>query len=245
MTGSRVDLLVLRWYVDLREEPPGVPERWLATCREHFPPALPHRFGDSEPLRGRLERDGDAAFVRAFARADPLVHHSGRTPALGGSLGTPTRMRRLGSMTSHSLDVRLDAADDPRLRGFFVAVAEGSRALFASASVRRDVLQEGADLTIDRHDPDVEPYLAPLGQWLGLPPRPPRWAWFGPAYTRLVRRHLSGGEPTGTGVLHVGLRDRVPADLIARLDEVDPVRRPARRMPRRQRTTLWRLVAGR
>jgi hypothetical protein len=215
---ERVDVLRLRWYVDGRREPDDVPRRWLALCRRHLPQALPRRFGATEPLRGRLDRDGDDAFAEAFGAADTLLFFAAEPPCVGGSLGTPRRHARLGPVTSHSLDVRLAAAADPAVRALFEAAAETLGTVFASASVRRDLLWTQGSLVVDRPDPDEEPYLAPLGQWLGLPPRPPRWAWFGPGYRRLVPR-----DPA---------RRWVPPDLVARLDEPDPVRRPARRLPR-------------
>jgi hypothetical protein len=223
---ERVDVLRLQWYVDSRREPADVPQRWLELCREHLPQALPRRFGATEPLRGRLDRDGDAAFVRAFAEAETLLHTAGEPPCLGGSLGTPRRRARLGPMTSHQLDVRCDAATaDPAVRSLFEAAAEAFGTVFASASVRRDLLWTGRTLVVDRPDPDEQPYLAPLGQWLGLPPRPPLWAWFGPGYRRLVPRDRQ--------------REWVPRVLVARLDEPEPARRRARRLPRGLGGPLW------
>lgn len=223
---ERVDVLRLQWYVDSRREPADVPERWLALCREHFPRALPRRFGVTEPLRGRLDRDGDAAFVQAFADADMLLFFAGQQPCLHGSLGTPRRRVRIGPMTSHQLDVRLDAAiADPAVRVLFEAAAEAFGTVFASASVQRDLLWTGGTLATDRPDPDEQPYLAPLGEWLGLPPRPPMWAWFGSGYRRLVPRDREPGW--------------VPPDLVARLDELEPSRRTARRLPRGLGGSPW------
>jgi hypothetical protein len=132
-------------------------------------------------------------------------------------------------MTSHQLDVRLDAATgNGGVRVLFEAVAEAFGTVFASASVQRDLLLTGGTLVIDRPDPDEQPYLAPLGQWLGLPPRPPLWAWFGPAYRRLVPRNWE--------------REWVPADLVARLDEPEPSRRTARRVPRGLGGSPWWVI---
>ncbi len=232
MVGEeRVDVLRLRWYVDSRREPSDVPERWLALCREHLPQALPRRFGATEPLRGRLDRDGDGAFARAYADAETLLFMAGEPPCLGGSLGTPRRTVRIGPMTSHQLDVRLDAAvADHAVRALFEAAAEAFGTVFASASVERDLLWTGRVLVVDRADPDAQPFLAPLGEWLGLPPRPPLWAWFGPGYRRLVPR---GGERGGRD------GEWVHRDLVARLDEREPSRRAARRLPRGLGGTRW------
>jgi hypothetical protein len=231
MTDARLDVLALRWYVDLRREPADLPQRWLDAARAHLPAALPRRFGGSEPLRKR--RDGDAAFVAAYATADVLLAHSGTAPTLGGTLGTPNLGRRLGPMTSHSLDVRLDAADDPGVRAFFAAFADAAATVYASASIRRGLVWTGRTLYSQGPD-DAEPYLAPLGQWLGLPPRAPVWAWFGEDYRRLVR--------VPTGVLHVEPATWIDSRLAARLDEVEPSRRVAEQVPRALRTRLRDLI---
>jgi hypothetical protein len=226
---ERVDVLRLQWYVDNRREPSDVPERWLALCREHLPQALPHRFGAAEPLRGRLDRDGDAAFVRAYAEADVLLFMAGEPPCLGGSLGTPRRSVRIGPMTTHQLDVCLDTAlSDPGVRALFESAAEEFGTVFASASVRRELLWTGRTLVVDRPDPAEQPFLAPLGEWLGLPPRPPLWAWFGPGYRRLVPANREG--------------EWVPPDLVARLGERDPARRRARRLPRGLGRSPWWVI---
>jgi len=226
---ERVDVLRLQWYVDLRREPDAVPDRWLALCRRHLPAALPRRFGAVEPLRGRLDRDGDAAFARAFAEADGLLFFAGTPPCLGGSLGTPRQHARLGTVTAHALDLHGDAAAEPAVRALFDAVADGPGTVFASASVRRDLLWTGRTLVVGRPDPEEQPYLAPLGRWLGLPPRRPHWARFGAPYRRLVPRDAEWD----------GERDWVPPELVARLDEPDPARRVARRVPRSLRRPLW------
>jgi hypothetical protein len=233
MTDTEVDVLALRWYVDRRREPDDLPQRWLDTARAHLPAALPRRFGDGEPLRGRLDRDGDDAFVAAYATADMLLAHSGTAPTLGGTLGTPTVRSRLGPMTSHSLDVRLDAAEDPAVRAFFAAFADAAATVYASASIRRGLVWTGRTLYSQGPD-DAEPYLAPLGQWLGLPPRAPVWAWFGEDYRRLVRMP--------TGVLHVDPATWIDPRLAARLDEDEPSRRVAQRVPRALRTRLRDLL---
>ncbi|MDI6099443.1 hypothetical protein QLQ12_12645 [Actinoplanes sp. NEAU-A12] len=83
-----------------------------------------------------------------------------------------------------------------------------------------------------------------MGDWLGLPPRPPAWCWLGPAYARLVRRGIDGESIAG-GLLYTG-GPWVDPRLHAHLDEVDPSRRTARRIPRGlRRSTLGLLLSGR
>jgi hypothetical protein len=230
-----LDVLSLRWYVDRRREPDDLPRRWLAAARAHLPAALPRRFGATEPLRGRGDDD---AFVAAYAAADTLLAHVGSAPTLGGTLGTPNLRHRLGPMTSHSLDVRWDAADDPAVRAFFVAFAEAAGTVFASASRRRDQVWTGR--TLCSNGPDGgEPYLAPLGQWLGLPPEPPTWGWFGPEYQRLLRVPAETRSDDDEPARWIDPR------LVARLDQVEPSRRVAAKVPRSLRTGLRHLLFAR
>jgi len=240
---SRVDVLHLCWYVDLRKEPDDTAARWLAAARAHLPAALPRRFGPTEPPRGRLDRDGDAGFRHAHSTAETLLVHAGTPPTYGGTLGTARQRSRIGPLTSHTLDVRLDAADDPAVRAFFLAVADGGATLYASASIRRQQIWTGR--TLVSHGPPGEPYLAPLGEWLGLPQRAPHWAWLGSAYARSVGRLLPRPVLTATGELRVQPPGWVPAEWVARLDEIDPARRAAVRMPRGLRTPRWRLLLRR
>jgi len=71
MAERRLDVLVVRWY-ERQDRSPDIVGRWLRAAREHLPEAVPRRFGDSEPLRGRFERDGEAGLTNAYAAADQL-----------------------------------------------------------------------------------------------------------------------------------------------------------------------------
>lgn len=137
----------------------------------------------------------------------------------------------------HTLHVDLGEADDA-VRRFALAVA-GEHTFYVSASVEHDLLLDGRTLVHDRPG-TAEPYLAALGDWIGLPPRPPLWAWFGPAYVPLVRRHLDA-EPAAGGLLRTA-GPWVPDALVSRPDEVDPARRHAARLPRGLRRSIWRVL---
>ncbi|WP_181780346.1 hypothetical protein [Pseudonocardia pini] len=208
MSEERVEALVLRWYA---RRGPGIVPRWLAAAREHLPEALPVRFGESEPLRTRFVTDAD--LVAAHAAADPLLFLRCTPPVHDVSLGAGSRG---GPVLAHTLHALLDPADE-RVRRFALAVADEDT-LYVSASVADQFLDDGT--LYGPAGRQGEPFLAARGDWLGLPPSPPVWCWFGPAYARKVGRTLwTGGE-------------WVPERFRARLDEVDPVRRHARRMPR-------------
>jgi hypothetical protein len=234
----RVDVLLVRWY-ERREGAAAVLPRWLAAAEEHLPAALPRRFGDTEPLRGRLDRVGPGGLASAYDRAEQIFLLDGVPPVRGATLAPARRPPWWGPVEAHTLHVELGGADEAVQR--FATALAGEGTLYVSASVERDLLLDGRTLVYDRSSTG-EPFLAPLGDWLGLPPAPPTWCWFGPLYGPLIRHHLDA-EPVGGGLLRTS-GPWVPADLVARLDEVDPARRRAARIPRGSRRSLWRVLTG-
>jgi len=228
----RLDVLTVRIY----ERPGAAPivPRWLAAAREHLPEAVPVRFGDTEPLRGRFDRLGEKGLLEAYAAADHLLFLTGRPPVYHASLAVPRRTG-WGPTISHGLDVEATPGDE-RVRRFALALA-GPATVYLSASVSGGLLLDGRSLIGPAAVPP-EPYLAAFGEWLGLPPEPPEWCWFGPDYASLVRRHTPGDAVAG-GLFYTG-GPWVPERLRARLDEVDPINRHARRMPRGLRRPPWR-----
>ena len=213
MPERRLDVLSVHWY-ELRTAPAVAP-RWLSAARAHLPEALPLRFGESEPLRGRFDRDGDAGFLAAAERATGLLAVMGGPPVHAASLAATPMIDRWGPVQSHTMSVEVDPADE-RVRAFALALTV-PETIYVSASTDRDLLLDRR--TLVHIGPGTrEPHLAALGDWLGLPPTPPQWCWFGPPYRRL------GGLWTGG--------EWVPERYRARLDEVDPVRRHAPRIPR-------------
>lgn len=231
--GERqIDVLTVRLY----ERPGAAPivPRWLAAARSHLPEAIPERFGDIEPLRGRFRRLGEDGLLRAYAEADSLFFLIGSPPVHHASLAAPHR-GKWGPTVSHTLDVET-GPDDERVRRFALALA-GPATFYISASIAGGLVLDGRTLVGPAPHPP-EPYLAALGDWLGLPPSPPEWCWFGPDYVPLLRRAVQG-EPLGAGLFYSG-GPWVPDRLRARLDEIDPAHRHARRMPRGLRRSVLR-----
>ncbi|MBM2619847.1 hypothetical protein JIG36_30485 [Actinoplanes sp. LDG1-06] len=221
MSEVKIDVLVVRWY---ERRNATIVRRWLDAAREHLPEAVPVRFGDSEPLRGR---GGDAEVQAAWASAAPLLFLTGKKPVFhmsmaGGGSGWPVKH---GPTSVQSLNVVAEP-DDPRVRAFARAVM-GEDTFYVSASVAGGMSLDRNTLWGPAERPE-EPYLAPMGDWLGLPPTPPAWWLFGPQYAR-----AAGGDGW------------VDAKYQARLDEVDPARRYARKMPRGLRRSAWQLITGR
>jgi len=222
MTDRRLDVLVVRWY-ERTARSPDVVARWLAAAREHLPEAVPRRYGDTEPLRGRFGRDGDQGLAEGYARAGTLLFLRGAPPVWHASLAGAGH----GPVRAHSLQAGLDPADE-RVHRFALALTHRDT-VYVSASVARGMVLDGSTLYGPAEDPE-EPCLAPRGDWLGLPPGPPAWCWFGPAYARRVARHVAA-EPIAGGLWFSG-GTWVPEPLRARLHEPDPARRHAPRGPR-------------
>jgi hypothetical protein len=231
--GERgLDVLTVRIY----ERPGAAPivPRWLTAARSHLPEAVPLRFGATEPLRGRFDRLGDQGLLDAYAVADSLLFLLGSPPVHHASLSAPHR-RSWGPTVAHALDVEV-APDDERVRRFVFALA-GPATVYLSASVSGGLILDRRTL-VGPPTLAPEPFLAARGDWLGLPPSPPSWCWFGPCYVPLVRRAVQA-SPVSGGLLWTG-GPWVPDRLRARLAEIDPARWPARRMPRGLRRSLLR-----
>lgn len=199
MPDERIDVLSLRWYVRRGEAMPGAAARWIAACHEHLPEAVPSRYGEAEPLRRRWHTEGgEAGFVAAHADAvGSLILGRGDPPVLGGGLATMRHVIAWGPVVSHSLDLDRTVLDDPgarrRVLAFFTAVADGPGSVYAEAHDVPDVAWTGRTLYHDR--PPERPYLAAHGDWLGLPPTRPRWAWFGPRPAHALLRPRPAQPP--------------------------------------------------
>jgi hypothetical protein len=244
----RVDVVTLTWYAHVDRRPTDLGTLWLELCRRHYPAALPRRFGATEPLLGRLDRDGDLGFVAA-AEGEHGVYLVGTGPVYGGSLSGPWPSR-MGPVARHTLTV--DRAVGQDVAVLFVTVAEAAGCHLAVADVVREMVWTGRTLVFEAGTERPPPPL--LGRWPGLPPRLSAWTWFGPPYDRLVRSHLPTAEPTPGGLLHrwaprpldadelrtAAPSSWLPTDLLARLDadtlggeRVEPARRIPRLVPRR------------
>ena len=232
MSGSTVDVLVVRWY-ERADTSPDIIGRWLTAARRHLPEAVPRRFGDHEPLGGDLPAAGEQGLARAYAQADPLLFLAGTPPVFHAALTAAGG--RSGTCAVHTMHAVLDPGDE-RVRRFALALTHPGT-FYVSASIAGGETLDG-DTLYGPGDRPAEPYLAPRGRWLGLPPSAPAWCWFGPGYTRLVRRHVTT-EPVAGGSWYAG-GAWVPERLRARPGEADPARRPAARLPGTPRR-WWRL----
>lgn len=159
----------------------------LAVAEPRMPEAMPHRFGTFEPMQGRLERDGKAAFSalfdedhflfwkgkrpfqwgfvhleRGWGSALPQAERDARTPTLGGRKGVSPDSIRLEFEPGLATDERWLQA----LANLFRAVARELEPFFAGA-----YFHSGSFGLTGRY-------------WLGIPPEPLWLTWVGKPYLR-------------------------------------------------------------
>lgn len=221
------------WYVRASEAIDGVAQRWVAAAREHLPEAIPQRYGDSEPLRGRWHTGGgEEGLVEAHARADPMfalgydgVPGPTGVRVFGAGLPIAAGARPLGDATSLTLSVAAGAAAE--IEPFVLALAQGPGTILVLRDAPMRWGWTGRTLFTQEYRPI--PYLAPHGRWQGLPPDPPPWCWLGPEYARAVRRYVPGTEVAGGLVPEPGVW--VPEEWRMRPDALEFHDRAAPRMP--------------
>lgn len=181
--------LRMSWYRN-RDGSPDMAERYLAAAREHFPPAVPTRFGTHEPMQGRFPRDDDGAFGE-LARQEPLgsIIFSGR--GMSGSISDWTDDLRARIQT---IRLRVDPSTLSRARmaaiaPFFEEVARRASCDFAAvqlsvSGIPLDVMSRGC--------------------WAGMPSEPVWMSWYSSEYAELIRPFLTSGDisESAEGFLH-------------------------------------------
>ena len=152
----------------------GVPQRWVAAAREHLPEAIPQRYGDSEPLRGRWHagggEEGSSRPTRRPTRCSPSATTVCAGPTevrmFGAGLPIAAGIRPLGDATSLTLSVAAGAA--AAIEPFVLAVAQGPGTILVLRDAPMRWGWTGRTLFTQEYRPS--PYLAPHGRWQGLPP---------------------------------------------------------------------------
>ncbi|SEF11773.1 hypothetical protein SAMN04489740_4141 [Arthrobacter alpinus] len=189
MITDRVDVI---FYFLNQDSPNDLPQIFLRLARKYLPEALPRRFGEYEPLRGNLARDGDQAFIDAADNTGSSgLSLVGNYPVCGGYYDKDSEMP-VGRLSLY-LDktVFSDRQWRDALQAFFIAFATESRSFFASAEVLREFVlsQRGFGST----SASERRLLGAIGgTWKGLHPYPHWWTWFSPDYVQLVSPHLTG-----------------------------------------------------
>jgi hypothetical protein len=260
---ERADVVCLTWYARKSDVDDGFGEVYPTLCRRLLPEALPRRFGEFEPLQAKLRDVGDDGFAEAWRDATSRVLFSATTPCIAGSISARPSTRHPLRVWDMTLDLHFEPLADSRwrdaVRQLFVAIADHLRAFYASAEVTRGHIWNGRSMWSDQ---STEWPISPARRdgWMGLPPYPVWWAWYGAPYRSLVGSEPPRGHSAShdRGLLHEladapvdrdqltrlvtrhrGLRRRaewVPAELIAQVrpsdDRVLPTPlRPAQRIP--------------
>lgn len=192
-------VLELQWLVN-RQLTAADGDALLDVLDRRMPEALPRRFGTFEPMQGRLERHGRAAFTSLWDE-DEMVSWKGRRPfewgfaSLWRGWGSALTVEENYDLTpviaghkapnidSVSLTFGDDVAADPRwcdaLADLFGQVTERMSPFFAAAFMRWD-------------DDLQETHL--MGRyWLGVPDAPLWLVWVGDEYRELLPEPLPGG----------------------------------------------------
>ena len=220
--NERVKVINLDWYTRRMFVGPDFGAQYAGICRRLLPEALPRRFGEHEPLQGKLAGAGDGGFANAWRDATSILFFAASPPCISGSMGAgpaeqhPCPIWRMG-VQLHYQPLAADLRWREAVRRFFLAIAEDLRAFFASAEVTRGNIWNGRSLWSDG---DTEWPITParVHGWMGLPPYPLWWAWYGEPYRGLIPGHLSGGEVTETpgGILHQLAGEPLDRDELAR-----------------------------
>lgn len=212
----------------------------LAVLRTIAPEALPRRFGDFEPMQGRLERDGDDAFAEMW-NGNSIAFWNGRFPldhgyvslqrGWGSALSPEERDARtpeLGGRKAIDVDALIlefhaEVIDDERwlslLSRLFVAVARQLGCFFAGSYCRPD--------------PDGNDVVLRGRYWLGIPDVDLWLVWVGDPYQELLPDRFAHANQSDGGVfLRLGatpvawaeLRDKRidwPQQILRRGDHLD------------------------
>lgn len=231
---ERVATVDVAWYCLEDEMGPDAASLFIDAAQQLLPEALPRRFGEYEPLQGKLAETGPESFVGAWRNATSLLFTAGSAPCIGGYLSAGPGAQHRDGFWSMSLDFLADPIREPAwreaLRTLFVRLADEFPAFYASAEVTTGHIWSGRSLWSDG---DTEWRINPVRYregWTGLPPRSPWWAWLGEPYaeyypnlpaerTMQTKRgvlYSAADEPSGPSGL-VPLAKWLPEDLFSRL----------------------------
>jgi hypothetical protein len=217
VTGSdRIDMVELTWYTAHNGD--HLARRFLTEARRHLPEALPRRFGTYEPLQGRLERDGDDAFIEEAAGAHS-VYSKGKYPVIHGGIAGSTALGAPLSRLHLSIPRPVLGLPDWRaaIEAFFMAIACDALTVFAYGEVVRNVGWSGQSNWYDQKVEKSHSLVLTRRGWMGLHPYPVWMTYFGHDYADLVRDQLGEDaieQPFG-GVLKKWSPDPMDRDALA------------------------------
>lgn len=85
--NERVKVINLDWYTRRMFVGPDFGAQYAGICRRLLPEALPRRFGEYEPLQGKLAGAGDGGFANAWRDATSILFFAASPPCISGSMG--------------------------------------------------------------------------------------------------------------------------------------------------------------
>jgi len=202
---TRVPEVGLVWCCLREQVPADAPELIIAAAGRYLPEALPRRFGEYEPFRGKYSETGVEGFSQAWRAATSSLFFSGSGPCTGEYLSAGPSEQFPDRYWSMSLTLLADPLGEAQwrdaVRDLFTALADTLGTFYASAEVTRDNTER------------VVRTLRSGDGWLGLPPTPTWWSWFGSPYAS-VAELLPGDRLRSTlkGVLFESATEPRPRD---------------------------------
>lgn len=233
---SRVATVEVEWYC-LRDNLPSDPARaFVSTAERCLPEALPRRFGEYEPLQGNYSDAGVDGFAAAWTAATTTLFTTATAPCVAGHLDPGPAAPRPGRFWSASLTFLADPIAQPgwhaALRRLFVSLADTLSAFYATGEVTRGHIWSGRSLWADsKTEWSIRPLRAREG-WLGLPPQPTWWTWFGHPYREFADLlPTERTSATATGILYEAPAQPAAADDLQPLSQLLPATLFATRAP--------------
>jgi len=198
---ARIREVELEWYIASSRSGVEAARALLMALRKHCPEAVPIRFGEYEPLQGRMESRSDEPFFKAWEKAGRdtlgMLFFKAKNPCFGGTIDLPGTMPpRAGGTKAGCISLNFDGTTlyaDSQTREtvstLFLEVARALHAFYGRGFVRRDVIVSRGG---PAYDGKSETYPSGLwrGAWRGVPPVPTWLTWFGPPYNVLVEESL-------------------------------------------------------
>lgn len=190
---ERADTLTLEFLLPFPSVPCTSAEKLLQILREHCAAAVPTRFGPTEPFKYKLPKN-DASFSSVWGDQSAAPHSgaifwNSSAPGKGGMIFFADRFAEIVNKPTdlprrHRLAISFDAAAieqdktmvDQIVKTFHVLARE-LNAFYAAAFFESDCAS-----------------ISPGLNYRGLPELPTWLAWFGPAYSEILRPAFDGSE---------------------------------------------------
>lgn len=183
---ERVAVVDVAWYCLREHLPSDAATTFFDVVQRALPEALPRRFGELEPLQGKLDADGRDGFINAWENSTIALSTLGSSPCIAGRLDAGACAENPGAFWWMSLTFLADPIREPAwreaLQTMFVTLADALPVFYASAELNSGHIWSGRSWDADRETEwPINPVVYGQG-WTGLPPVPTWWLWLGPPY---------------------------------------------------------------